>query len=111
MPKRITLSDKEYFKLLELKAKYKTNSLFAILSLVPDNQNGNMVLKDDGQITNMVKCPDAIKPKREFSHNGATDILPLCQCGHPELHHGADGCLGEGGLCECNKNYYPQPLD
>lgn len=104
MPKRITLSDEEYFKLLELKVKYKTDSLFAILSLVTNSQKGNMVSKDEGQITNMVKSHKIVEPERQFSHNGATDILPLClNCGHPESYHSADGCLGEGGVCECKK--------
>ena len=114
MQKRITINDEEYFKLLELKAKYKTNSLFAILSLVTDNQNGNVVLKDSGQIANMVICPEAkkpmivelVKPKREFKHSDPIDASPVCQCGHPDLYHSDDGCMGDGGTCACKK-YVP----
>lgn len=27
----------------------------------------------------------------------------LCTCGHPESYHAEDGCMGEGGVCECKK--------
>lgn len=26
---------------------------------------------------------------------------PICPCGHPESYHCEDGCLGDGGMCEC----------
>lgn len=89
MSKRITISDEEYFKLLELKAKLKTDCLLDILAKVDTGQLTNMPMV---QITN-----NPIKP------NSPETKQPLCRCGHPESYHSADGCLGDGAMCECKQ--------
>ena len=39
MPKRITVTDEEYFKILELKATYKTDNLFDLLEELTKRQS------------------------------------------------------------------------
>jgi len=77
MSKRITISDEEYFKLLEIKARLKTDSLLTILALV--------------QIGNLSKAPEA----------KAVKMCPIC--GHPASSHSDGACLADGGMCECTR--------
>jgi hypothetical protein len=125
MSKRITISNEMYFKLLELKAKIKTDSLLTILALADISQSAIMVnrdAKDTGQVANLVissETKEPIKPIRQdvtifadkpnkpnvgFSHNQPEQPNNLlCTCGHPENYHASDGCLGDGSLCACKQ--------
>lgn len=84
MPKRITISDEEYFKILELKVKHKTDSLFAILSLVTDNQNAiiDKLPSPDKMPDNQFDIPNNqnvkldIEPKRQIVKKDITPNNP-----------------------------------
>ena len=107
MSKRITISDDEYFKLMELKARFKTDSLLTILAKLDNSQiayKSDDAIKGNGQITNLAISQD-FKETNKPTIRSLEDILPsgLCACGHPEHYHSADGCLGEGCCCECKE--------
>lgn len=38
-----------------------------------------------------------------ISNNPNQPEQPFCQCGHPESYHAEDGCMGDGGFCECTR--------
>lgn len=100
MPKRITLNDEEYWKLLELKAKYKTESLIAIFDKLAEQPNNQIGITANNHI-----APND-KPQNQKGNMviGQEGNVPLCLCGHPEPYHAEDGCMGDGGLCDCKQH-------
>jgi hypothetical protein len=43
------------------------------------------------------------KVQIEHTNKAKQPEIHLCSCGHPESYHSSDGCLGDGGLCECKQ--------
>jgi hypothetical protein len=89
MTKRITISDKDYYLILGLKAKYLTDSIEEIIrfeGMKPQNPTTN----------------NDLKPQTTINHE-TIEVVNLCTCGHPESYHTVDGCLGDGALCGCKQ--------
>ncbi len=76
MAKRLTISDGDYYILFGLKSKHQTDSIEEIIRL------------------------EGIKPPNHTTTKPETK-QELCACGHPKEAHEDDGCMANGGVCEC----------
>ncbi len=90
MTKRITISDKDYYLILGLKAKHLTDSIEEIIRL------------EGSKPYNLTDTCKAVNPITTKADNHTT-ITAVCQCGHVIDAHDDTGCMGNGGLCECKK--------
>ena len=112
MPKRITLNDEEYFKLLELKVKYKTDSLFAIMTNLSNVSSPKIIQQ------NQVKVPRWLTEKnlvtlKSICHDIEDDASE--SDGENELHVvqsrlGAWKRVGNTGLSDLRRYWLTQPL-
>ncbi len=117
MTKRITIKDEEYFKILELKGKYGETGLYGLLVLLDrlaeyakSTKEANTGKNNQNSQINQTQknSPEPIIPKQPEQPEQPdepilTTELPLCLCGHPECYHDVEGCLGDGGLCDCKQ--------
>lgn len=89
MSKRITLSDEEYWKLAEMKLRFKTDSLIVIFAKLEEQpKQPERISTEPAKTANQFLEITGIKPE-------------MCVCGHSEAAHEADGCLGNGAQCDC----------
>jgi len=82
------VTDEMYYKLVSVKAKHHFDTYIQLFEYIIKQES-----------IEQPQHPEQTKQPKPLD-------TPLCLCGHPGSYHTEDGCMGDGGLCECRQETF-----
>jgi len=98
----VKVNDEMYYDLVMIKAKLHFDTwiqLFEYIVKHEYNEQTKQLGQTQDTLLAQTEQPEQLKSTKQSTQREQ----PLCQCGHPDRYHSSDGCLGDGGVCECKQ--------
>jgi len=95
----IKVTDEMYYDLVSVKAKHHLDTWIQLFEYIIKHEYKEQPEQPVQTANPYPKQPNGAKQSNQTKQ----PEQPICQCGHPESCHAEDGCLGDGGLCECKQ--------
>ena len=97
------VTDEMYYNLATVKAKLRIDTWLQLFQYIINQTNVTIPEQTKQMVQTQPEQTKESKQSGQPKQPEQTEITTLCTCGHPENYHSEDGCMGDGGLCECKQ--------